>query len=231
MMMKLFPTALAAAIVAGGAWWYSASDTETAHAALFQATAAGFGAAQAQEAKDVDLSLVKEMTLGSPDAPVHVIEYASFTCPHCASFHTEVWDQLKANYVDTGKVKFTIHEVYFDRYGLWAGMVARCGGSEARYFGIAGVLFETQRAWLGPQEPKGIVDNLRGIGRQAGLSDAQLDTCLNDAKTAQALVATYQQNATADDVRGTPTFFINGKKYSNMSYADFSKTLDGMLSN
>jgi protein-disulfide isomerase len=124
-----------------------------------------------------------------------------------------------------------MREVYFDRYGLWAGMVARCGGGEARYFGIVDVLFETQRAWLGPQEPTGIVQNLRGIGREAGLSDAQLDTCLNDADTAQALVAAYQQNATADDVRGTPTFIINGKKYSNMSYADFSSTLDGLLSN
>lgn len=235
MMMKLFPTALAAALIAGGAWWYSTGEpTQTA---ITRTASAGFGAAEAQETKpeaapdtkDVDLSLVKEMTLGKPDAPVHVIEYASFTCPHCADFSTEVFGKIKENYIDTGKVKFTIHEVYFDRYGLWAGMVARCGGSEARYFGIVDVLYETQRAWLGPQEPEGIVKNLRGIGRQAGLSDEQLDTCLNDAKTAQALVASYQKNATADDVRGTPTFFINGKKYSNMSYADFSKTLDALL--
>ncbi|MGF6862566.1 protein-disulfide isomerase [Rhodobacteraceae bacterium MBR-64] len=230
MMMKLLPTTLAAVVVAGGAWWYSA-DTPMPTQTIATPVQAGFGAAQAQDVSGADLSLVKEMTLGQPDAPVEVIEYASFTCPHCADFSKEVFGKIKENYIDTGKVRFTMREVYFDRYGLWAGMVARCGGGEARYFGIVDVLFETQRAWLGPQEPTGIVQNLRGIGREAGLSDAQLDTCLNDADTAQALVAAYQQNATADDVRGTPTFIINGKKYSNMSYADFSSTLDGLLSN
>lgn len=233
MLMKLVPTALAAAVVAGGAWWYATANapgtvpgTQTALTAT-----AGFGAAEAQEAGKPDLSLVREMTLGQSDAPVQVIEYASFTCPHCASFHIGAWDKLKKNYIDTGKITFTLREVYFDRYGLWAGMVARCGGAEQRYFGIVDVLFETQRDWIGPGEPVGIVEKLRGIGRQAGLSNAELDTCLNDAATAQALVASYQQNATADDVRGTPTFFINGEKHSNMGYDDFARTLDGYLGN
>lgn len=232
MLKKLAPTALAAAVVAAGAWWYSSGTTPGGQTA-FDATApsAGLGAAEAQEAGKADLSLVKEMTMGQPDAPVHVIEYASFTCPHCASFHVNVWEKLKENYIDTGKVRFTMREVYFDRYGLWAGMVARCGDGEQRYFGIVDVLFETQRGWTAPGEPAGIVENLRGIGRQAGLSNAELDTCLNDAAKAQALVASYQQNATADDVRGTPTFFINGKKYSNMGYEEFARTLDGHLGN
>lgn len=228
MFTKLIPTALAAAVVAGGAWWYSNGATPIGQTAL--TSAPGFGAAQAQEAGKPDLPLVREMTLGQPDAPVQVIEYASFTCPHCASFHVNAWDQLKANYIATGKISFTMREVYFDRFGLWAGMVARCGGSEQRYFGIVDVLFETQRDWTGPSEPAGIVENLRGIGRRAGLSNADLDTCLNDADKAQAMVATYKKNATADDVPGTPTFFINGKKYSNMGYDDFARTLDGYLS-
>lgn len=231
MLKKLVPTALAAAVVAGGALWYANTTSPTGQSSLGTAPAAGFGAAEAQQASEADLSLVKEMTLGQPDAPVQVIEYVSFTCPHCASFHVNAWEQLKENYVDTGKISFTVREVYFDRYGLWAGMVARCGGGEDRYFGIVDILFETQRDWTSPGEPVGIVEKLRGIGRQAGLSNAELDTCLNDAATAQALVATYQKNATADDVRGTPTFMINGEKHSNMSYADFARTLDGYLGN
>lgn len=231
MLSKLVPTALAAAVIAGGAWWYATATPPLDQTATGTVPSAGFGAAAAQEAAKPDLSLVREMTLGQPDAPVKVVEYASFTCPHCASFHKNAWEKIKENYIDTGKVQFTMREVYFDRYGLWAGMVARCGDSEQRYFGIVDVLFETQRTWTGPGEPAGIVENLRKIGRQAGLSAAEIDTCLNDAAKAQALVATYQQNATADDVRGTPTFFINGKKYSNMGYEDFARTLDGFLSN
>lgn len=231
MLAKLVPTALAAAVVAGGAWWYSTASAPVGQTSLAAAPSAGFGAAEAQQAAEADLSLVREMTMGQPDAPVQVIEYASFTCPHCASFHANVWDKLKENYIDTGKIRFTMREVYFDRFGLWAGMVARCGGGEQRYFGIVDVLFDTQRDWTGPGEPVGIVEKLRGIGRKAGLSNAELDACLNDASKAQAMVATYQKNATADDVRGTPTFIINGEKHSNMGYEEFARTLDGYLGN
>ena len=65
--------------------------------------------------------------LGDPKAPITLIEYASFTCPHCANFHAKNFAKLKSEYIDTGKVNFTYREVYFDRYGLWAAMIARCG--------------------------------------------------------------------------------------------------------
>ena len=84
---------------------------------------------------------IPEMVLGNEEAPVTVIEYASFTCPHCASFHSQVFKDLKSNYIDTGKIKFVMREVYFDRYGLWASIVARCDGT-ARFFGISDMLFE-----------------------------------------------------------------------------------------
>jgi protein-disulfide isomerase len=106
-------------------------------------------------------------------------------------------------------------------------MVARCGG-EMRYFGIADMIFETQEEWT-QGEPGDIANNLRRIGKTAGLSDAELDTCMNDADMAQKLVALYQKNATADGVEGTPTFFVNGTKYSNMSYEDFAAILDAEL--
>ena len=64
-----------------------------------------------------------DFSLGSPDAKVKLVEYASFTCPHCAHFHDTVFGQLKTDYIDTGKVHFTLREVYFDRYGLWAALI------------------------------------------------------------------------------------------------------------
>jgi protein-disulfide isomerase len=184
-------------------------------------------AAEAQEAGDVDTSSVQEMILGDAEAPVTVIEYASFTCPHCATFHAQVLPQLKENYVDTGQVRFVHREVYFDRYGLWAGMVARCGGGE-RYFGIADLIYERQREWT-RGEPTEVVANLRRIGKTAGLTDAQLDACLSDGEKAQTLVAWYQQNAEADGIEATPSFIIDGRKYSNMPYADFTEILDDKL--
>lgn len=169
-----------------------------------------------------------DFSLGSPDAPVKMVEYASFTCPHCATFHATVFKDLKKDYIDTGKVHFTLREVYFDRYGLWAAMVARCGG-EMRYFGIHDMLFDQQAEWAGSQDPVQVVQNLKTIGIAAGLDAAAIDVCLNDQEQAEALIARFQANMAADGVEGTPTIFINGTKHSNMTYADLKAILDAEL--
>ena len=184
-------------------------------------------AAHAQDAAEIDTSSIVEMAMGAADAPVEIIEYASFTCPHCRTFHKEVLPQRKADYVDTGKVRFVHREVFFDRYGLWAGMVARCGG-EGRYFGIVDIVYEEQAEWT-RGEPTDVVEALRRIGRTAGLTNEQLDACLSDGEKAQTLVAWYQENAEEHGVNSTPTFVIDGRTYSNMPYADFVEIIDGKL--
>lgn len=182
------------------------------------------GMANAQEAQG-DPSTIADMVMGSADATVEVIEYASFTCPHCASFHANVYPELKANYIDTGKIRFVYREVYFDRFGLWASMIARCGG-EMRFFGIADMIYDKQREWTASGDPSLIVEELRKIGKLAGLDDSALDSCMQDADMAQSLVAWYQENADRDGINSTPSFLIDGTKYSNMSYAEFSALLD-----
>jgi protein-disulfide isomerase len=185
------------------------------------------GSLGAQEAAEIDTSSVAEMALGAADAPVTVIEYASYTCPHCATFHAGPFKQLLADYVETGSVRFVYREVYFDRFGLWASMVARCGGEE-RFFGITELLYDQQRDWA-RGEPADVAAALRRIGLTAGLEPETLDACLSDAGTAETLVAWYRQNAEADDVTATPSFVINGQKYSNMSYQDMAGIIDGLL--
>ena len=182
------------------------------------------GAAVAQEAS-VE---IEDMVLGNADASVEVIEYASYTCPHCASFHANQYDELKANYIDTGKIKFVYREVYFDRPGLWASMVARCGG-EDRFFGITDMIYDRQQDWARAGDPAAIADQLRKIGLAAGLSAEDLDACMTDAGKAQALVAWYEENAARDGIRSTPSFVIDGRLYSNMSYAEFAEILDEKL--
>lgn len=179
-------------------------------------------------AQDTGAKVIPDIPMGKDDAPVTLIEYASYTCPHCASFHANVWPELKRDYVDTGKVKFILREVYFDKYGLWAGMVAQCGGAP-KYYGISDMLFEDQRGWLGDMKDATVAGNLRKIGLKAGLTQEQLEACLNDQQQAEAMVYTFQQNATADNVDATPTLVINGQKYSNMSYPDLKKILDEKL--
>lgn len=206
---------------------------KTGIAALALAAGFGFAPLLAQEtstapATEAVAADLKDFSIGAEDARVKIVEYASFTCPHCASFHENVFGQLKADYIDTGKVHFTYREVYFDRYGLWAAMIARCGG-DLRYFGISDILFETQKDWAGSDDPAVVVENLKKIGRTAGMDDPTLDACLNDGATAEALVARFKTNMKADEVEGTPTLFVNGTKYANMDYAELKALIDAEL--
>lgn len=171
---------------------------------------------------------IVEMALGDPEAPVTVIEYASFTCPHCAAFHAEAFPHLKEDYIDPGKVRFVFREVYFDRPGLWATMLARCAG-EDRYFGVVDLLFEEQQAWSRETEPQAIVEALYAIGRQAGMTKETMDACLQDQALAQALVARYQEQATADEIQSTPSFIIDGEKTNNLPWNEFQAKLEAAL--
>ena len=207
-----------AAMAATGAW------AETTAPATTAPDATTTTAAPAAE--------IKDFTLGSPDAKVKIAEYLSFTCPHCEHFHAEVFPKLKADYIDTGKVNLTYHEVYFDQYGLLGAMVARCGG-EMRYFGITDMLYDKQRDWAAAADINGVVEELKKIARTAGMDDATVDACLHDQTNAEALVAHYQSSIATDypndSFQGTPSFIINGAKYGNMSYEDLKKIIDDEL--
>lgn len=190
--------------------------------AAFAAAAALPGLALAQGTPDIP-----DMTMGADDAPVTLVEYAMFTCPHCAAFHREVFPQIKANFIDTGKVRLVYREVYFNRPSLWAAMIARCAPQD-RYFGIAGVLYDTQSQWVVGDEQE-LIGNLFAIGRQAGMTDDQMNACMQDRAKAEAMVATYQRHAETDGIDATPTFFVNDEKVGNMPYDEFEATLNAAL--
>lgn len=167
-----------------------------------------------------------DIPLGDSDAPLTVIEYASFTCPHCAHFHEDTFPQVKENYIDTGKVRFILREVYFDPYGLWAAMIARCGG-ERPYYAIVDQIFSQQDKWV---EAEDRAAALQRIGRVNGLSSKEMRACLSDRQYAERLVERYKQTAGADDVESTPSFMIAGELTSgNMAYDEFSALLDTHL--
>ncbi len=176
-----------------------------------------------------ETAAVQEFSLGDPNAPIKIVEYASFTCPHCANFHSDVWPELKANFVDTGKVYFTFRPVYFDGPGLWADMLARCTGDTDKFFGIAGILFERQAEWSRAGSQAAVAAGIVAIGNQAGLDEETVLNCLQNNDNAQALVADFQANAEQDGIEGTPSFMIDGVLTDNMSYASFAQLLNEKL--
>ena len=215
----LLAAAGGAALISGAGWLASRPDPVTG---LLP------GAANAQAANGT-LPQVIEMVLGNPDAAVEVIEYASFTCPHCASFHADQFKQIKENYIDTDKIRFVYREVYFDRPGLWASMIARSTNNPDFFFSFAGMLYEQQRSWLAGGDPVVIVEELRRLAKVAGLDDAALDAALSDGPKAEALFTWYQANAERDGISSTPSFVIDGRLYSNITYPEFAEILDARI--
>ncbi|SIS67273.1 DsbA family protein [Phaeovulum vinaykumarii] len=216
----LIAAAMGAALLAGGGLWLERSN---ASSGLSLAAVAQEAGAQ-PDAADV----LPDMVMGEASAPITVIEYASYTCSHCARFHDEVFPRLKAEYIDSGQVKFILREVYFEKFGLWAGMLARCGG-EDKYYPLSGMIFHDQRAWIGEGTEASIAEGLRKQGRKAGLTPERIEECLADADLARSLVTTYQATASADEIDATPTFIINGEKYSNMPWTELKKVIDEKL--
>jgi len=197
---------------------------QTLAAALAAAAAAGLPRLALAQATPA----VAEMSLGDPNAPVTLVEYAMFTCPHCAAFAQDVLPKIKENFIDTGKVRLVFREVYFNKPALWAAMIARCAPAD-RYFGIVDLLFTTQQDWAAETDPQAMLGKLYGIGRQAGMTDEQMNACMQDRALAEALVAEYQKTSAADGVDATPTFLINGEKVGNMPYEEFEAKLNAAL--
>ncbi|MGY6548312.1 MAG: DsbA family protein [Roseinatronobacter sp.] len=216
-MKKFILSALVLAAVAGGGWWYVTQQQATP-----EPLAATFTPSTVDGIQPLD------MPLGNPDAPVVVIEYSSLTCPHCANFHRNVFPRIREEFIDTDRILFLKREVFFDRFGLWAAMVARCGGEE-RFHGIVELVYQTQAQWTASNDPAVIAENLRRLGRQAGMSDPELNACMEDEQKALDLMAFYQANAEAHNIRATPSFIINGQPYSNMPWPEFERLLNEKL--
>jgi protein-disulfide isomerase len=168
-----------------------------------------------------------EMALGSPKAPVTIVEYASMSCPHCASFEQNVFPMIRSKYIDTGKVRYVFREFPLDDAAAVASMLARCiaGGDAEKYFDAIDRIFKQQDQLLA--QPK---QTLESIAQKAGMSRPAIESCEAD----QALlnkISVDQKFANATlKVDATPTFFVNGEMLKgNMSFEEIDKKIKSLL--
>jgi protein-disulfide isomerase len=149
-----------------------------------------------------------ENVLGKTTAPNTIIEYASMTCGHCASFHKDIFPDLQKKYIDTGKARLLFREFPLDRMAFAASMLARCAGPE-KYFPFIKVLFDKQEVWaFGEGDP---VERLFAMAKQAGFTRESFETCLKDQKLLEGITAVRKRASEKFGVKSTPTLFINGK--------------------
>lgn len=162
-----------------------------------------------------------DYVLGKADAPVTMIEFASFTCPHCAAFTKETLPQIEKDYIDSGKVKLVFRQFPLNALDLRAGMMARCAPRE-QYFNITKALFQTQETWATAKDPLGA---LAQIGGMAGLARDKFDACVADNSIADAIVAGMKDADTTYQVSATPTFVVEGEKVEGAAAYDTFKAI------
>ncbi|WP_425419091.1 DsbA family protein [Oricola indica] len=169
---------------------------------------------------------LEEQVEGAEDAPITVVEYASMTCSHCAHFHKETFPAIKENYIDTGKVRFILREFPFDPRAAAAFMLARCA-PEGKYFAMVDVLFKQQQSWAFVENARPPLEN---IAKLAGFTQESFQTCLTNQKLLDDINSIRERASAEFGVNATPTFFINGKKYSGALTVDqMSAIFDDLL--
>tara|TARA_B100000315_G_C14446211_1_gene526918 strand:+ start:72 stop:698 length:627 start_codon:yes stop_codon:yes gene_type:complete len=167
-----------------------------------------------------------ENYIGNKDSNVIVIEYASMTCGHCAAFHNEVFPKLKEKYIETGKIKFIYRDYPLDQQALYASILARCAPKE-KYFDFLELIFSTQKKWVSGKDE--FLDKLTNIGQLGGLSESQISSCFRNENLVDLVIDNRSVAEKKYNIDSTPSFIINEKKFTAMSFKDFEKILNNLL--
>jgi protein-disulfide isomerase len=163
--------------------------------------------------------------LGSPTAPITIVEYASLTCPHCAHFTDEVLPEIKKKWIDTGKVKLVLRDFPLDDEAVHASMIARCAPHD-RYYAFIDTFFADQANWAAAPDYRAALSRLAELG---GMSKNEVDSCLKDATLENQVISSRLVAANQLGVNATPTFFVNGTKFTGApTVEEFDKLLSGL---
>jgi protein-disulfide isomerase len=185
-----------------------------------------FMSAAAAGAAPGTAAALTEQVLGRSDAPVTMIEYSSLTCPHCADFHRDTLPKLKAQYIDSGQMRYIYRDFPTSPLALGAGTIAHCV-EPSRYFGFLDLLYADQKAWATSQNP---LAELKIRAQLAGLSSEKVDACLKNEVLLKAIQQRQEAGAQQYKIDSTPTFIINGQVVSGARpLADFQKAIDAAL--
>lgn len=166
-----------------------------------------------------------DKVLGQEDAPVTIVEYLSMTCIHCANFHNNTLPTIKERYIDTGQARLITREFPFDPRAEAGAMLARC--ADTRYHAMVDVLFRQYQNWVQVDNAR---DALLQISRVAGFSQESFEACLTDQQLLNDVRAVRTRGQQEFGVDSTPTFFINGQKYSGaLSVDEMSAIIESHL--
>ena len=172
----------------------------------------------------------KVLSIGSPEAKVTIKVFSSLTCPHCASFHKNIYEKLKVEYIDKGLVKFEHHAFPLDLAALNAEVVVRCQENNSRKFDLLTEMYNKQTSWAVGSDINKINELIKKVGSNFDLTDEKMDKCLKNDQSQDEILEQRINAQKKYKIESTPTIIINEKKYSGkIEYKSFKKAIDKKL--
>ena len=172
----------------------------------------------------------KILRIGKDSAKVTVKVFSSLTCPHCASFHKNVFEDLKKEYIDKDLVKFEHHSFPLDLAALNAEIIIRCHTDINKEFQLLGEIYEKQNQWAVGSDINNINESIKKVGSNSGLSENKMNDCLNDENSQNQILNERIEAQKKYKIQSTPTIFINDKKYDGKhEYKAFKKAIEKNL--
>ena len=172
----------------------------------------------------------KILSIGNPDAKVTVKVFSSLTCPHCATFHTSIFNKLKKEYIDEGLVRFEHHAFPLDLAALNAEVVVRCQTDNEKKFKLLEEIYNKQTFWAVGSDINKINDLIKKVGSDFDLTEEKMNACLENSNVQDEILNERIEAQKKYKIESTPTIFINEKKYSGkVDYKKFKKIIEKNL--
>ena len=172
----------------------------------------------------------KILRIGNAESKITVKVFSSLTCPHCASFHTNIFEKLKKEYIDSGVVKFEHHSFPLDLAALNAEIIVRCHLDSNKSFQLLGEIYKKQSQWAVGSDINIINESIKKIGLNSGLDNKKMDKCLNNENTQEEILNERIEAQKKYKIESTPTIYINKKQYKDQhKYKQFKKAIEKLL--
>ena len=172
----------------------------------------------------------KTLDIGNSNAKIAVKVFSSLTCPHCANFHKNIFEDLKKEYIDKGIVKFEHHGFPLDLAALNAEIIVRCHVDSKKKFQLLGEIYKKQNQWAVGSDINIINESIKKIGLDSGLNNNKMDKCLNNENVQEQILNERIEAQKKYKIQSTPTIYINEKKYEGKhEYKQFKKAIEKLL--
>ncbi len=172
----------------------------------------------------------KILSSGDENARVTVKVFSSLTCPACANFHSEIYYDLKKDFIDVGLVKFEHHPFPLDLAALNAEIILRCSTIGEKKFELLGTIYKKQNSWAVGSDINRINESIKKIGTEFNMKEEKMNSCLKNDKSQDEILNQRIEAQKKYKIQATPTIFINEKKYSGeINYKKFKKAIEKNL--